>query len=126
LNGTDQYPEREYITQFSTNSVGAAVPTPNRQDYARVYNEFLRAGLHEHDLNSSSIVTYDNFQTLFPIFCIDMTHQPEHNLSPNSALIDVIWSNDNVINYYVWVLVEAERQLEVSASEGKMKYIKSI
>ena len=124
LNGTDQYPEREYYCQFSVDSTGAAVPTPDRQDYARLYNELLRAGLRDHDINTGSLVTYDNFQTLFPIFCIDMTHQSEHSVMPNSSLVDVYWSNDNVINYYCWVLVEAYRELEMASSKGMMRAIK--
>ena len=123
LNASDQYPEREFMCQFSMDSTGTAVPTPDRQDYARVYTELLRAGLRDHDINTGTLVTYDNFQSLFPIFCIDMTHQSEHSVVPNSAMIDLYWSNDNVNNYYVWVLVESYRELEMASSEGKMKAI---
>ena len=112
LNSTTQYPEREYIVEFSA----------TRYDYARVYNELMRCGLKDHDIHAGSVVTYDNFPTLFPIFCIDLTEQFEYNVQPESSLIDVYWTNDVVTNYYMYVVIESERKLEVVGSNGKMQY----
>ena len=119
LNANDQYPEREYITSFldAANSTG--------HDYARVYGELMRAGLRDHDIHDGSIVTFDSFRTLFPIFCIDMSNQPEYQVAPNSALIDVYWTAAGV-NYYMWVVVEAERKMEIAASSGKMKFVNTV
>lgn len=117
LNGTDQYPEREYSCNFSN----------DRIDLARVYNELMRVGLKDHDIHEGSVVTPSNFESLFPIFCIDMTNQSEHSVVPNSALIDVYWSTDGIANpYYMWVLVESERQLEMASSQGKMRFVKLV
>ena len=120
LNATVQYPEREYITEFSA----------TRSDYARVYSEFIRAGLKDHDVDQGSVVDFKNFPTLFPIFCIDMTNQIDYQKLPNSALIDIYWSAeapaDDDHYYYMWVVVEAERKMEISASNGRMKFINTV
>lgn len=115
LNSTTKYPEYEYSCQF----------TDNRRDYARVYNELLRAGLRDHDIHDGSLVTFENFFDLFPIFCVDMTNQGERIVEPVSALINIVWTNDTG-NYYMWVLVESERKIEIAASKGMMRFIKSI
>lgn len=115
LNSNTQYPERPYICEFSN----------TRYDYARVYNALMRCGLKDHDIHEGSVVTYDNFPSLYPIFCVDLTEQYEYSVQPNSSIIDVYWSNDVVTNYYMYALVEAERELKVMGSNGYMHYIKN-
>jgi len=114
LNATTQYPEREFTPKFSATN----------NDYARVYNELIKSGLKDHDIDQGSPVNFENFKTLFPIFCVDMSQQAEFNVRPDSALIDVYWSASNhPANYFVWVIVEAERKLHITTSKGHMKYM---
>jgi hypothetical protein len=117
LNATTQYPEREYSTRFSANN----------NDYARVYNEFLRCSLKDHNIDEGSIVTFENFKSLYPIFAIDMSEQAEYNVNPESALLDVYFTTlAHPTDYYMYVLVESERKLEMVGSNGMMKYLKTL
>ena len=117
LNSTQQFPEREYQCKFST----------AEDDYARVYEEFLRAGLREHDVDQGSIVSLDTFKSLYPIFCIDLSEQYEKSVQVENSLLEIYWSNEMAAtDYYAWVCVEAERQIELATSEGSMKFIKVV
>lgn len=117
LNATTQYPEREYSTRFSASN----------NDYARVYNEFLRCSLKDHNIDEGSVVTFENFKTLYPIFAIDMSEQAEYNVNPESALLDVYFTTlAHTTNYHMYVLVESERKLEMVGSNGMMKYLKTL
>jgi hypothetical protein len=117
LNGTQQYPEREYNTAF-----GAA-----NDDYARVYGEFLRCGLKDHDIDQGSIVSFDTFKSLYPIFCFDLSEKEQVLSRPENALIDFYWSTaTHAANYYVWIFVESERKVELGATQGQMKLINVI
>jgi len=115
LNSTTQFPEREYITQFEANS----------NDYARVYSELMRCGLKDHTIDQGSVITYDNFKSLFPIFAIDLSEKQEYNVRPESALMEIFWSNNTENNYYMWVLVESERQIVMTGVNGALKYIRT-
>jgi hypothetical protein len=115
LNSTVQYPEYQYITSFNTGSY----------DYARVYNELMRASLKDHDIDQGSIINYDNYKSIFPIFAIDLSEKELVNVSPETALLDIYWSNTNIVNYYMWVLIESEREVEIAANNGLMTFVKS-
>lgn len=114
LNSGIQYPEREYSPVFSATN----------DDYARVYNELIKAGLKDHDVDQGSPISFDTFKSLYPIFAIDMTNQPEYNVRPDSALLDVYWSvSAHAADYYMYCLVEAERKLHITTSKGLMKFM---
>jgi hypothetical protein len=117
LNATTQYPEREYSTRF----------TASENDYARVYSELMRCSLKDHNIDEGSVVTFENFKTLYPIFAIDMSEQAEYNVNPESALLDVYFTTlAHTTDYHMYVLVESERKLEMVGSNGMMKYLKTL
>lgn len=114
LNGTTQYPEREYKTSF----------TANADNYARVYSEYLRCGLKDHDIDQGSVVTFDTFKSLYPIFCFDLSERLEHSVVQDSALIDFYWSTgSHAADYYVWIFIESEVRAQFSTSGGQMKLL---
>lgn len=113
LNATVQYPEREYSSAFTT----------NESDFGRVYAEYLRAGLKDHDITDGPAVSYQEFKNLFTIYCIDMSDQMEYQVVPDAALIDVYWKSASTDPYYAWFVVESERKLEISTGDGLMKFI---
>lgn len=116
LNAGDQYPEREYSYNFSP-------PAGGTYNFSRAYGELMRAGFKD-DINEGSPITPHSFHELFPIFCIDMSNQPEYQVAPESALIEVYWTDTNVAtNHYMWVVVESERKVEIVGSDGKMKFL---
>ena len=43
-----------------------------------------------------------------------------------ASAIEIYWSNETTGNYFMWACIEAERKVEVAASEGSMKFIKVI
>ena len=127
LNGTTQYPEQEYNMAFPTIPTNAVpAPTSLVADYGRVYSEFLRCGLRDHGIDDGVTVSHDMFKSLYPIFCIDLSEKPEYFVNPESSLIEVYWTNQTVINYYMWVIIESEKQLEMSSNENQMKLLNVI
>lgn len=127
LNGTTQYPEQEYNMTFPTIPTNAVPnPTSLSADYGRVYSEFLRCSLRDHGIDEGVTVSHDMFSSLYPIFCIDLSEKPEYFVNPESSLIEVYWTNSTVLNYYMWVVIESEKQLEMSSNGGQMKMINVI
>lgn len=127
LNGTTQYPEQEYSMSFPTiPTIAVPNPTSLTADFGRVYSEFLRCGLRDHGIDEGVIVSHDMFKSLYPIFCIDLSEKPEYFVNPESSLIEVYWTNQTVINYYMWVIIESEKQLEMSSNENQMKLLSVI
>jgi hypothetical protein len=122
LNATTQYPEKEYVTLFG----GAPPPPPAniQDDYARVYSEYLRCALRDHDIEQGTIVTFDNFKTLFPVFCFDLSEKPEYFVEPESALLEVYYSNSAAIPHYCWVIIESEAKCYLTSNQGQMKLLK--
>lgn len=112
LNGTQQFPERELDCQF----------TATQKDYARAYEMFLQCGLKDHDADKGSIVKYDSFETLYPIFCIDMTKKLPKTISPDAALLD-IYITATTQNFYAYCIVEAEREWYWVGDNGAMKHL---
>lgn len=112
LNGTTQYPEREFTCNFAVAA----------KDYSNVYNMFLQCGMKDNDVDQSSIVTYDNFETLYPIFCIDMTKHFELHSIPNSALLDV-YISATAANFYGYYIIESERKCNLIATDGTLRFL---
>lgn len=127
LNGTTQYPEQEYSMSFPTIPTNAVpAPTSLTADVGRIYSEFLRCGLRDHGIDEGVTVSHDMFKSLYPIFCIDLSEKPEYFVNPESSLIEVYWTNQTVINYYMWTIIESEKQLEMSSNDGQMKLLNVI
>lgn len=116
LNSGTQYPDKAFTMSFDAVT----------QDYARIYNSFIECGLKHHDITQSSIVNFDNYPTLFPIFCIDLSKKFGFSRLPDSAVLDIYLSNTVTSNFYIYCLVEAERQFEMVATSGSMKAVKAI
>lgn len=119
LNSTVQYPERQYALQF--NQILPNGKTYN--DYSRVYSELMRTALKDHDIDQGSQITYDNFPSLFPIFAIDLSERESYTTNPESALLEIYWTNTTIINYYMYVLIESERTINIASSNGLMKFV---
>lgn len=111
LNATTQYPEREYNTVFSATN----------DDYARVYSELLRCGLKDHDIDQGGVIDYQNFKSLYPIFCFDLSEKPEYFVEPEKSLIQVFYTTDVATVHYCWVILESEVTLNMSTNGGQMK-----
>lgn len=116
LNSTTQFPEREYQTSFINNALTG-------YKYSREYNELMRAALKDHDVDQGSIITYDNYRSIFPIFAIDLEEKEDYIIKPDSALIEIYWSNSTILNYYMYVLVESESKVHFTSNNGSMKFV---
>lgn len=110
LNGTQQFPERELETTF----------TATQQDYARAYHMFLECGMKDHGIDKGSIVKFDTYSSLYPIFCIDMSNKFQLSEGPNSSLID-LYISATTQNFYCYVVVESEREWRFVGTDGGMK-----
>ena len=64
------------------------------------------------------------FRQLYPIFFIDLSEKPEYYVTPESSLLEIFWSNDTILNYYMWVIIESEQTLQMTTNQGQMKMIK--
>lgn len=116
VNALAQYPEREYRFNF-VNVANSGI------DYARIYNAYLQCGFHDRNINQGAVVKYDEFETLFPIFCVDMSHKIDFETMPESALIDVYISG-GAANFFGYFIVESKRTCQFKTIDGFMRYIK--
>ena len=78
LNDRLKFPVEDYECDFNTNTL----------DYARIYQSFLSAGYKNIDCDSGTIVSYQDFMRLYPIFHIDLSRKPE-NLFENRSTCDI-------------------------------------
>jgi len=60
-----QYPKNEYSRNFTSTSL----------DYSRIYTSSLAAGLKAHGIDTGTVISYNNFGRLYPIFHIDVSEK---------------------------------------------------
>jgi hypothetical protein len=113
LNNTKQYPENEYTCHFTTASL----------DYSRVYTSFLAARLKTHDVDTGTVVSYNDFVRLYSIFHIDISKRDlQIYESQTTTEINVQYKLKTASdeNYHVCCIVQFERQAMLQALDRKL------
>ena len=112
LNGA-LYPMYEY--KFSNHANG------EWQNYNRAYKAFLDADYKNNDSSDGSLVTYEMFGQLYPIFYFDLTNQPEDLYKAHKqAELEVRYTVGQTVTHYMYMLVESERQIILQGISGSL------
>lgn len=113
LNGR-QYPLYEY-------KIG-----DNFTFYNRLYHAFLSAGHKNIDSMDGSLIDFNTFKSLYPIFYFDLTAQEEDLWTAvKYAELEIRWSNQVAglglpNGYHVWVIYESERVIKFKGVAGSL------
>ena len=120
LVNSTQYPEREFICDFS-DSTG---------DYARVYMAFQEAVSKYSNTDSGSQVSIADFKGLYPIFHYD-TSKRRDQLNTSIADITLKWRlskkfeypTGTDVGYNVYCLIISDRIITLQGIDGRMNII---
>ena len=112
LNDNLRFPSNEYECNFEAESL----------DYARVYQSFLSAGYKNVDHDTGTIVSYQDFMRLYPIFHVDLSRKPE-NLFESRNTVDIglkvklgnYWTN----KYRIYCLLLSERKAILNPTDQR-------
>ena len=113
--GNKKVPEEPYACDFS----------PLSLDYSRIYTSFLSAGYKNIDVDTGTVISYNDFAKLFPIFHFDLTSQ-ESSIFENSITpeITVNYTLEGIPgNYYVFCIIVNERKATIQAIDQKIYVI---
>lgn len=114
--GNKKVPDEPYTCDFTARSL----------DYSRVYASFLSAGYKNIDVDTGTVISYNDFARLYPIFHFDFTSQ-ETSIFENSTTpeITVSYNLEGTVNesYYVYCIVCSERKATIQAIDQKIYVI---
>jgi hypothetical protein len=113
--GNKKVPEEAYACDFS----------PLSLDYSRIYTSFLSAGYKKIDVDIGTVISYNDFAKLFPIFHFDLTSQ-QTSIFENSTTpeITVNYTLEGMPgNYYVFCIVVNERKATIQPIDQKIYVI---
>ncbi len=113
LNNTKQYPENEYTCHFTTASL----------DYSRVYTSFLAARLKTHDVDTGTVVSYNDYARLYPIFHIDVSKrdlQIYESQITTEISVQYKLRTTPTESYHVYCIIQFERQAMLQALDRKL------
>ena len=95
----------------------------NFTNYNRAYTAFMNSGYKMADHSDGSLITYEMFKALYPIFYFDLTAQEEDLYKANKyAEIEIRFSNGAppTANYHMHVIYESERVIKFRGIGGSM------
>jgi hypothetical protein len=112
--GNKKVPDEAYACEFS----------PLSLDYSRIYTSFFSAGYKNIDVDTGTVIRYNDFTQLFLIFHFDLTSQGS-SIFENSTIpeITVGYTLEGAPgNYYVFCVVVSERKATIQAIDQKICY----
>jgi hypothetical protein len=92
--------------------------TPTLLDYSRVYISFLAAGLKTHDVDTGTVVSYNDFARLYPVFHPDLQIYESQTTTEINVQYKLKTAPDE--NYHVYCIVQFERQTMLQALDRKL------
>jgi hypothetical protein len=113
LNDDFQYPKNEYTCDF----------TPTSLDYSRVYASFLAAELKTHNVDTGTVVSFNDFERLYPIFHIDVSKkdlQIYEERTKTEIKVQYKLRTTPSENYNVYCIVQFEKQAELKVLNRKL------
>ena len=83
------------------------------EDYSNAYQRFLQLGYKHKDVNSGTIVSYNDFKTVYPLFCFDVSKQ-ESNIylfgSTSDIQTKLLLDQVPAIPYNIYCIILSERE----------------
>lgn len=93
------------------------------EGFNRAYNAFLNAGHKMKHFDDGSLIDFEKYKSIYPIYYFDLTDQPEDLYTTQKlAELEIRWSNsDN--DYYMYVVYESERLIKMKGVSGNLSLI---
>ena len=113
-----QYPREELLTDYTRVTAG---------DYSRAYMMFQAAGDNNHDPDSGSGVSYEDYRELYPIYVFDIHHSPNVFQNIQSFEVEVrarfraIAGGAAYGNYFIQTLVEFDKEAIMTGVDSRMR-----
>lgn len=105
-------------------STGTVTGVNEMLNYQRAYNALLSAAYKNRDSMDGSMITYEQFESVYPIYYFDLTCQPEELYkAAKYAELELRWTNQSAQNYYAWVVYESERNLAFKGVNGSFALV---
>ncbi len=92
-----------------------------RGGLTRSYNELLRMGHKLGDYENSSLISFEEYRDVYPMWVFDLSHQPE-SLFNGAADIELRWTftSDVGADGKVIAVIESENALSLDVVNGIM------
>jgi len=106
-----QFPKDEFVADFVTND-----------DFGRLFLQYLQVSGKSFDMEGGgSIICYDTFSQLYPIFCFDLSKQDPQiwaNVTAAEMELKFLRSAElaapNNVNFRIYAIIEFERKIDIS------------
>jgi hypothetical protein len=93
------------------------------EGFNRAYNAFLNAGHKMKHFDDGSLIDFEKFKSIYPIYYFDLTDQPEDLYTTQKlAELEIRWSNGED-GYYMYVVYESERLVRMKGVSGNLSLI---
>jgi hypothetical protein len=90
-------------------------------NYQRAYTALIAAAYKNRDSMDGSLITYEQWASLYPIYYFDLTAQPEDLYkTAKYSEMEIRWTNGSTLPYYAYIIYESERQLMIRGVGGNM------
>jgi len=115
-----QFPQQEYEADFTVNN-----------SWVRLYCAYLQCAGKYFDMEGGGVpISYDDFGTLYPIFCFDLSKQdPQIWANITTAELELRFRRSgelpapNNVNYTIYAVIEFEKKIEISGADNRMRVI---
>ena len=100
ING-DKYPEETLKCDFSD----------EKCKYSNLYNRFIHMGVKQLAFDTGSVVSMEEFKSVYPLFCFDVSKHESNIYNGTTADIEVsITLKDDPVPYNIYCIVYYERK----------------
>jgi hypothetical protein len=112
LNENLKFPSDGFECDFTETSL----------DYSRVYQSFLTSGFKHLDFDTGTVVSYQDFARVYPIYHIDLSMKPENlfeSRSTTDITLRVKMNKTPTSNYYCYVVLVSERIAKLNPTSNR-------
>ena len=108
-----KYPQEELKCDFSNDN----------EDYSNAYQRFLHLGYKHRNVDSGTIVSYNDFKTVYPLFCFDVSkHEPNIYASGSNVDIEIklLLDQEPADSYNIYCVIFSERKANMDVIDHKL------
>lgn len=119
--GEHVFPKMPYKIIFAESTQNQA------DDYTRLFFEWLRVNYKEAEFDNGSLITYDSYKDIYPIFTFNLTREEEvqmKNGENNVIEIFLQFSEPTPQAFYSWALIEYDSKILVKSNGKQVNFIK--
>jgi hypothetical protein len=112
VNGK-QHPQTAFTCDFTEGS----------ENWVRAYNAFAR---QKDDVDSGTVVSYQGWHDMYPIYCIDVSHtgdSPYQNVSTSDIEVHIKLRTAPGSAYCIYAIIQSEREIAFSGSSSQLEII---